>query len=154
MLHLTTFRGRFAAPTASQVEDFGLQAILEKMNSLNTPLFSGSFQNISKIFQNFLMISLVRWSVDDDGPFGLENQFFIIFRRTDLRMCPSEAKFDAEADFDVRSAVAPPKPHQINKKLIFRSENVADFFFWHRIFRRFFGLQVLYRAETWTTDRS
>ena len=43
--------------TASQVEDFGLQAILEKMNSLNTPPFSGPFWNISKILKKFLMIS-------------------------------------------------------------------------------------------------
>ena len=54
---LTSFRGRFATSTASQVEDFGLQAILEKVNSLNTLLFSGPFWNISKICQNFLTIS-------------------------------------------------------------------------------------------------
>ena len=41
---------------ASQVEDFGLQAILEKMNSLNTPLFSGPFWNISKKKLKLLMI--------------------------------------------------------------------------------------------------
>ena len=32
------------------MEDFGLQAILEKMNSLNTPLFSGPFWNVFKLF--------------------------------------------------------------------------------------------------------
>ena len=32
-----------AAPKACQMKDFGLQAILEKMNSLNTPLFNGPF---------------------------------------------------------------------------------------------------------------
>ena len=55
--------------------------------------------------------------------------FFVIWGHTDLRISLSEAKFDAEADFDVRSAVAPPKPHQIDEKLIFRSENFAEFFF-------------------------
>ena len=38
------------ALTASQVEDLGLQAILEKMNSLNTPLISGPCGNVSAIF--------------------------------------------------------------------------------------------------------
>ena len=42
------------ALTASRVEDFGLQAILEKMNSLITPLISGPFWDISNIFQFFL----------------------------------------------------------------------------------------------------
>ena len=41
---------------AFEIEDFGLQAILEKMNSLNTPMFSGPFWNISKIFKKVLMI--------------------------------------------------------------------------------------------------
>ena len=55
--------------------------------------------------------------------------FFTIFGRTDLRISLSEAKFDAEADFDVRSAVAPQKPDQIDEKLIFRSKNFAENFF-------------------------
>ena len=38
--------------------------------------------------------------------------------RTDLRVRESRAKFDAEADFDVRSGVAPPKSTKIDKKLI------------------------------------
>ena len=48
-----------------------------------------------------------------------------IFGRTDLRISLSGAKFDEEADFDVRSAVGPPKPHQIDENLTFRSENFA-----------------------------
>ena len=52
-----------------------------------------------------------------------------IFGRTDLRISLSGAKFDEEADFDVHSAAGPPKPHQIDEKLIFQSENFADFFF-------------------------
>ena len=43
ILHLSSFQGHFAVLTASQVEDFGLQAILEKMNSLIAPLISGPF---------------------------------------------------------------------------------------------------------------
>ena len=39
------------------MEDFGLQAILEKMNSLLTPLINGPFWDISNIFQNFLIFS-------------------------------------------------------------------------------------------------
>ena len=52
-----------------------------------------------------------------------------MFGRTDLRISLSGAKFDEEADFDVRSAVGPPTAHQIVENLIFRSENFADFFF-------------------------
>ena len=40
----------------------------------------------------------------------------------------SGAKLDEEADFDVHSAVGPPKPHQIDENLTFRYENFADFF--------------------------
>ena len=49
----------------------------------------------------------------------------MIFGRTDLRISFSGAKFDEEADFDVRSAVGPPKPHQIDENLTFQSENFA-----------------------------
>ena len=38
------------------------------------------------------------------------------FGRTDLRISLSRAKFDVEADFDVRSAVDRPKPRQISEK--------------------------------------
>ena len=60
---------------------------------------------------------MTRWSYDH-GPVSYVSRFF---GRTDLRISLSEAKFDAEADFDVRSAVAPQKPDQIDEKLIFRS---------------------------------
>ena len=46
----------------------------------------------------------------------------MIFGRTDLRIGQSEAKIDAEADFDVRSAVAPQKPDQIDEKPFSRSK--------------------------------
>ena len=46
----------------------------------------------------------------------------VIFGRTDLRISVSEAKFDEEADFELRSVVAHPKPRQISEKQNFRSE--------------------------------
>ena len=55
----------------------------------------------------------------------------MIFGRTDLRTGGSEAKFDGEADFEVRSAVAPQKPCE---KLIFRSKNRVEKIFQRRIF--------------------
>ena len=66
----------------------------------------------------------------------------MIWGHTDLRISLSEAKFDAEADFDVRSAVAPPKPHQIDEKLIFRSENFAE--------KKMFGAEMF--AEFFCSD--
>ena len=36
------------------------------------------------------------------------------------------AKFDAKSDFDVRLAVAPQKPDQIDEKLIFRSQKFPE----------------------------
>ena len=54
--------------------------------------------------------------------------FLTIFGRTDLRISLSKAKFDPEADFDVRFAVARQNPRQISKKRNCRSEIFADFF--------------------------
>ena len=39
-----------------------------------------------------------------------------IFGRTDLRKGVSEAKFDAEADFDVKKSLAPPKSTENHEK--------------------------------------
>ena len=50
----------------------------------------------------------------------------MIFRRTDLRIGGSRAKFDVEADGEVHLAVAPPKPINVNEKLIFRSKNFVE----------------------------
>ena len=50
----------------------------------------------------------------------------MIFGRTDLRISLSGAKFDEEADFDVRSAVGIPKPHQIDENIFFRSKYFAE----------------------------
>ena len=43
-----------------------------------------------------------------------------IFGRTDLRISVSETKFDAEADFDIKKCLAPPKSaenHENRKKV-------------------------------------
>ena len=56
----------------------------------------------------------------------------LIFGRTDFRISLSGAKFDAEADFDVRSVVASPKPQQIDEKLISQTKNIE--FFPNRVF--------------------
>jgi len=50
----------------------------------------------------------------------------MIFGRTDLRTSVSEAKFDAEADFEVRLAMGRPKPRLLNEKRNFRSESFAE----------------------------
>ena len=49
-------------------------------------------------------------------------EFDNFFGRTDLRVNLSGTKFDEEADFDVRSAVAPQKSRKLNYKQNFRSE--------------------------------
>ena len=49
-----------------------------------------------------------------------------IFGRTDLRISLSGAKFDPEADFDVRFAVARQNPRQIGKKRKFSSKISAE----------------------------
>ena len=70
-----------------------------------------------------------RRPITDIGNADLQNAIFLIFGRTDLSISLSGAKLDEEADFDVRSAVVPPKPHQIDENLTFRSENFAEKFF-------------------------
>ena len=55
---------------------------------------------------------------------------------TDLMMDVSGAKFDAEDDFEVRLALAPPKLGQIDKKLIFQSNVFVDLFFRRRKMKR------------------
>ena len=52
----------------------------------------------------------------------------MIFGRTDLRKGVPGVKFDGQADFEVRLAVAPQKPDQFNQKLIFQSKMFAEFF--------------------------
>ena len=55
--------------------------------------------------------------------------FSVKLDRTDLRISLSRAKFEVEADFDVRLAVGRPKPHLLAEKRNFRSENFAEHFF-------------------------
>ena len=50
---------------------------------------------------------------------------FTIVARTDLWISLSKAKFDVEADFDVRLAVGRPKPRLLDEKRNFRSKNFA-----------------------------
>ena len=68
--------------------------------------------------------------------------FFVIFVCTDVRKCLSETKFDAEADFDVRLAVAPPKPHQNDGKMISETKNNRIFSesFFRIVFSMFSGV--------------
>ena len=49
-----------------------------------------------------------------------------IFGRTDLRKGVSEAKFDAEADFDVKKCLAPPKSSENRKKPKKKSEKISE----------------------------
>ena len=56
-------------------------------------------------------------------------RFYTIFNRTDLRKGVSGAKFDAESDFEVRLAVAPPKSAENDEKLISETKFFSDFFF-------------------------
>ena len=55
--------------------------------------------------------------------------FFVILGHTDLRVGVSGTKFDAEPDFEVCLALAPPKPGHIWRKLIFRSKNSSTNFY-------------------------
>ena len=50
----------------------------------------------------------------------------MIFHCTDLRKAVSAAKFDAESDFEVRLAVAPPKSIKIHEKLIYGTEKTYE----------------------------
>ena len=73
------------------------------------------------------------------------------FGRTDLRISLSRAKFDVEADFDVRSAVDRPKPRQISEKRKLWSEKSRRKFF----FDETFGPKILvfvHLAWFWTSD--
>ena len=49
-----------------------------------------------------------------------------IFGRTDLRKGVSEAKFDAEADFDVKKCLAPPKSAENREKPKKKSEIFSE----------------------------
>ena len=55
--------------------------------------------------------------------------FLTIFGRIELILSVSKAKFDEEADFEVRLRLNPQKPSKNIKKLFFRTENFRHFFF-------------------------
>ena len=63
---------------ASQREDLGLQAILEKMNSLITPLISGSFGDISTHFQKILVISQTSLQQTNQCKLNLEISYHFV----------------------------------------------------------------------------
>ena len=60
----------------------------------------------------------------------------MIFGRTDLRISLSGAKFDAEADFDVRFAAGRPNPRQISEKQNFNPKFSPKKIFWRRKIKR------------------
>ena len=49
-----------------------------------------------------------------------------IFGRADLRKGVSEAKFDAEADFDVKKCLAPPKSAEKSRKTKNKSKKISE----------------------------
>ena len=85
-----------------------------------------------------------------------------IFGRTDLRKGVSEAKFDAEADFDVKICLAPPKsaenrekPKKIAKKFLkkkfgVKKSKVANRL--KRVFPKFRGDRSEVRGRTENFD--
>ena len=64
----------------------------------------------------------------------------MIFGRTDLWISQSRAKFDTEADFEVRSALDPPKAYLFAENCNFRSEIFAE--------KKFFGRRKVKRRES------
>ena len=52
----------------------------------------------------------------------------IVINRTDLRKAVSGAKFDAESDFEVHFAVAPPKSIKNDEKPISDTKKISIFF--------------------------
>ena len=67
-----------------------------------------------------LVLILVRPKRAGKGIMAGTNNFFTMLGRTNLRIGVSGAKFDAEADFEFRLPLAPPKPCQ----------NYETYFFW------------------------
>ena len=73
----------------------------------------------------------------DEHPYvGVDfNQFFAISGRTDLRKGVSEAKFDGQADFDVKKSPAPPKSAENHEKpKTNREKNSKNIFFFDFVF--------------------
>ena len=64
----------------------------------------------------------------------------------------SRAKFDEEADFDVRSAVDLRKPHQIDENRKFRSKIFANFFFRRRTTKRPKSSETRFGKVSWRSE--
>ena len=88
-------------------------------------------------------------SEDDETP---------ILGRTDLRKGVSESKFDAEADFDVKKCLAPPKSAENREKAKNKSEKISEKIFGvkkskvanrpKRVFPKFRGVRIEVRERT------
>ena len=80
-----------------------------------------------------------------------------IFGRTDLRKGVSEAKFDAEADFDVKKCLAPPKSAENREKPKNKSKTFSEKRFGvkkskvanrpKRVFPKFRGVRIEVRGR-------
>ena len=73
----------------------------------------------------------------------------MIFGRTDVRISQSRAKFDEEADFEVRSAVDPQKACLFGETLNFQSEIFVNFFFGRRKVKRWESSETRFRKVSW-----
>ena len=73
----------------------------------------------------------------------------MIFGRTDLWISQSRAKFDEEADFEVRSALDPQKTRLFGKKQNFQSEIFAGIFFGRRKVKRRESSETRFRKVSW-----
>ena len=68
------------------------------------------------------------------------------FGRTDLSISQSRAKFDEQADFDVRLAVSRPKPRQIGEKTNFWFEIFTEKSFFLKIADQKFRFSLIWRV--------
>ena len=75
-----------------------------------------------------------------------------IFGRTGFSVSLSRAKFDEQADFDIRWAVARPKPHQIGEKQNFRYETFAEKFFRRRKTKRPKSSETRFGKVSWRSE--
>ena len=66
--------------------------------------------------------------------------WYAVSGRTDLRKGVSEAKFDGQADFDVKKSLAPPKSAENHEKPKKNCEKISIFFFFSIFFRQFFSV--------------
>ena len=72
-----------------------------------------------------------------------------MFGCTDLRISLSEAEFDAEVDFDIRSVVGPPQPYQIDSKKF--SETRKNLIFCRIVFFDFLWVLFAFTVKKFPT---